>query len=560
MDKPEQYYDTLLDEKYRLVNFLGEGGYGCVFEAHEELLGAYVARVAVKIIPLAGDDGAAAKAMHNEIAGLASLRHDNIIRYSFSNVIQKGPLAGAVYMVTELGETSLARELQRTPELHRDELLAMSQGITAALAYLHGHRALHRDVKPANILKVEGRWKLADFGLLERVTVGERADVRQGTLCYMAPEVLDGTWTPASDVYSFGVTLLECLTGDYAHDGADPATFVENLRHVPPRVPRHLTSPWDRIVQACLQRSPAARPSAQDLVTMLAQANVPASSAALGASVAPTAAQLVVSSLGGGEHSSIGEAIRRAAPGTRIVVRPGHYRETLVLDKPVEIVGSGPQQEIIVEAVDSHVIEAVAGQAVVRGLTLRSRSTHTDVECYAVEVTGGRLILEQCEVSAEGAACVAVHGPSSAAILSACRLHGSRDVGVFAYDRSNVRLEDCQIFGNAKSALAVGESARATLVRCRMYEGQASGVHVFRDGRANLEDCQIWNHPKMGVAINEGGEAVLVRCRVHENALYAVWCQGNAVARLTECDLQGNGRGECQACEGAHIEHAAATT
>src|SRR5690242_18982982 len=82
---------------------------------------------------------------------------------------------------------------------------------------------------------------------------------------------------------------------------------------------------------------------------------------------------LVVSPSGPADCRSVQDAVRRAAPGTRILVRPGVYEEGLVLEKPLEIIGDGPRDEIVLTSYDAHCVSMRTTHAVVRGLTLRSR-------------------------------------------------------------------------------------------------------------------------------------------------------------------------------------------
>jgi nitrous oxidase accessory protein NosD len=122
---------------------------------------------------------------------------------------------------------------------------------------------------------------------------------------------------------------------------------------------------------------------------------------------------LVVAQTGAADHRSIGDALRSAAPGTRILVRPGTYLEALVLDKAVELVGDGPLGQVVVETAVADCILMTADEATVRGLTLRGKAGTRGAKYFAVDVTHGRLLLENCDVSNDSLACVGVHGPSA---------------------------------------------------------------------------------------------------------------------------------------------------
>jgi hypothetical protein len=125
---------------------------------------------------------------------------------------------------------------------------------------------------------------------------------------------------------------------------------------------------------------------------------------------------VIVDQMHRGNFTSIGEAIKKVEPGTKIVVRPGHYRERLVIDKPLEIVGEGNREDIVVEATGSDVILFKTTMARVANLTLRQAGGG---EWYAVDIAQGRLDLEDCDITSRSLAAVAVHGGGGRASYTA---------------------------------------------------------------------------------------------------------------------------------------------
>ncbi|MFV1968881.1 MAG: protein kinase, partial [Pirellulaceae bacterium] len=404
--QPETLLGTLVDRRYRLARFLGSGSFGFVFEAAEESLGSCVSRVAVKIILPRNEEERAG--VRCDVRGLAQLNHDHILVYRTSGEIDEGPLAGAVFVVTELADTSLERELQTARGIEDGEVRRMALGIACALANCHRLGAIHRDVKPANIFRVQDCWKLANFGLRHsKADESRQTAAQEGTYAYMAPEVLEGETSPKIDVYSFGVTILECLTGELAHCGSTPEAFRDHLASEPARIHDDLEVSWKDLLAACLEHDPAKRSSAIEIAERLggSATDEPVTSAPV---IRPVAMDtLIVSSFGRGQCLTIDEALKIAPENARIFVRPGKYRENVVLDKPAEIIGDGPVQEIILES--SRVPLLVSGaKATVRGLTIRGRGRNGDLRRFAVEVSEGHLTLAGCEITCDSLACVAV--------------------------------------------------------------------------------------------------------------------------------------------------------
>ncbi len=277
MVNPEHFIGTMIDGRYNLTRYIGQGSFGWVFEANQEIGGQYIARVAVKIMRPDGKEQR--DQIIREIQGLAQLSHDHVLRYFNSGEIADGLLQGSLFLVTELGENTLEQMMRSPSGLHDEELRSMVLGVVSALAYLHGKEVVHRDVKPSNIFRVDNRWKLGDFGLARAVQGSlMSASGRKGTLAYMAPEiVVEGEVGPATDVYALGVTILECLTGHYAHEGTTEGQFIANLVSKPANIPPEC-GPWTDLIAKCLEWDPHQRCRAESVVALLQQNSLPAAS------------------------------------------------------------------------------------------------------------------------------------------------------------------------------------------------------------------------------------------------------------------------------------------
>jgi hypothetical protein len=151
-----------------------------------------------------------------------------------------------------------------------------------ALKALHAARLLHRDVKPANILRSEdGRVVLADLGLVagddfESLT---RTGYLVGTLAYLAPEVFLGTpMNQSTDWYAWGMTLYELLEGRGVVDELAPDRLRSGERLPPPEFTRTSPdSPEAEVVRRCLAWEPADRPSGLAEIQLLFDAAPPSS-------------------------------------------------------------------------------------------------------------------------------------------------------------------------------------------------------------------------------------------------------------------------------------------
>lgn len=227
---PEGLSGVVVGGRYRLVRLCGSGAFGWVFEA-EELVEdedppgeEVVGRCALKLVQ--PRDAQARQSVLGEMrAGAALTRgHPGLLSHlAFGKVAKQGPLHGFLYLAMELAEASLGERLRQPNRLldvagTRQMAQHVAQHVAEGLVFLHGRGAVHRDVKPDNVLYVDGHWKLGDLGLVRPVDGSlVRTVTRQGTPLYVAPEALEGEVGPVSDVWSLGVMLQECLTGVLAY-------------------------------------------------------------------------------------------------------------------------------------------------------------------------------------------------------------------------------------------------------------------------------------------------------------------------------------------------------
>ena len=128
-----------------------------------------------------------------------------------------------------------------------------------------------------------------------------------------------------------------------------------------------------------------------------------------------------------GDYVTITEALKAAKPGTRILVRPGLYNEGIIIDKPVKIIGDGERSEIVIEGTGRCAIVFVADNGRVANFTLRQIGSD---DWYGVDIAQGRLELDNCDISSQGNACVAIHSGATPH-LQYCRIHKGKLCGVF---------------------------------------------------------------------------------------------------------------------------------
>jgi parallel beta-helix repeat protein len=151
-----------------------------------------------------------------------------------------------------------------------------------------------------------------------------------------------------------------------------------------------------------------------------------------------------------------------------LLVRPGFYPGRLALDKPLEIIGDGDSGDIVVQASGSNVIISTANMVIVRNLTIRQVGGG---DWYAIDISQGRLVLEQCDISSQSLACVAVHNAADP-VVRRNRIHDGKSVGIHVHDNGRGTFEDNDLRGNQGGSWNIADGC--TVRRARNQEDPVS--------------------------------------------------------------------------------------
>jgi eukaryotic-like serine/threonine-protein kinase len=275
---------------YRLGELLGRGGMGEVYLAHHRMLARPAAIKLIRPDALAGRDGTqallAAARFRREAEAAANLKSAHTVQLYDFGVTEDG----RHYLVMELLEgINLDALVRRDGPLPAARVIDILRQVCDSLQEAHDAGLVHRDIKPANIhLGRVGRQhdfvKVLDFGLVKSFapttgndSLASVAGLALGTPAFMSPEMVHGEVVDGrSDLYSLGCVAYYLLTGHLVFE-ADTAiqTVLLHVQQEPVPPSRRTENPvpptLDRLVLACLAKSPADRPqSAIELAAELA--------------------------------------------------------------------------------------------------------------------------------------------------------------------------------------------------------------------------------------------------------------------------------------------------
>ena len=263
--------------KYFLEEPLGRGATGTVWRARQrETAGAEAAvpgqpgeTVAIKVLKeeLASDPDIVMRFLR-ERSVLLRLTHPNIVRVR--DLVVEGDLLALVMDLVE--GPDLHRYLRENGPFSPVGAALITAQIADALAASHADGVVHRDLKPANVLlrQYGGQMHplLTDFGIARLADSPGLTRTQEfvGTPAYVAPESAEGRpQTSAVDIYGAGILLYELVTGRPPFSGGSALEVLHQHLSAEPRRPSTVPDPLWTVIERCLSKNPARRPSAENL-------------------------------------------------------------------------------------------------------------------------------------------------------------------------------------------------------------------------------------------------------------------------------------------------------
>ncbi|MGW7447210.1 right-handed parallel beta-helix repeat-containing protein [Kitasatospora sp. NPDC054795] len=265
-----------------------------------------------------------------------------------------------------------------------------------------------------------------------------------------------------------------------------------------------------------------------------------------------------------GEYDTLAEALAAAEPGDTVTVRPGTFRENVLLDKPVTLVPAQGPGTVRIDP-PSGVALTVTAAATVRDLVVEGGDSSTPAvlvtgpeatpafsgcrietrSAAGIEITdGARPTLRGCVVTNPGGLGLRLRGADTAAAFEDCEVAAAGQAGLAVLGGATAALDRCRVHHASGAGVLLSDpGSAAELTGCEIYEIRGSGVQAEAQAGGRLVDCEIHRVTGNGLTLDGEAELVLTGCRVHDLPENGADLRGRARLSLANSTVRDFGRG-----------------
>ena len=175
-------------------------------------------------------------------------------------------------------------------------------------------------------------------------------------------------------------------------------------------------------------------------------------------------------------YPSINDAMAVAADEDTILVHPGIYKDPLVIDRDLTLIGQGLLNEIQLHVENQTPITINAEIYHIENISIKHSG---DQESFALDITSGRGTISGCDISSDGLACISIHGTASP-IIRATRIHDGNETGIMITGQSNATVEGNMIFGNQFAGIEIRVQANPKITKNHIFDRNEVGIRHHR--------------------------------------------------------------------------------
>lgn len=226
---------------------------------------------------------------------------------------------------------------------------------------------------------------------------------------------------------------------------------------------------------------------------------------------------------------SLQDAIHAVETGSRIIIEPGVYEETVVVDKNVEIIGNGSPEQVIIKGDGFICVTLTSDKIRIANLTVMGIGPNNQ---YGLYTDKGSSTIENCMISSAVSA-IGVMNEGTSPTIENCFFHNSQ-FGIITYFGATFTVIRCTIQDNSMYGIKICETSNPSISET-IITSNGTGALVSDNGQGLFEGC-LFNQNKIGLAVTNQG-APIVRRSKYTNNVQNIELTGEGVCILHQCEV-----------------------
>lgn len=213
------------------------------------------------------------------------------------------------------------------------------------------------------------------------------------------------------------------------------------------------------------------------------------------------------------DYDNITDAIKGASADARdrIFLAPGIYKEALVLDKPVDIVGEGPVGAVTIEGSSANTILSTASSGLIANVSLK-QSGHW----FCVDVEKGSLQIKGCEITNSSLSAIKV-GKEGSPIISGNKIHDTNEAGVAVFGGGGI-IEQNDFYGNRYGSIEVVYATATPIIRGNtIHHNKGYGIHIHTQAKPVIQNNYIHENESDGISCWGSADPYVTQNKIFRN-------------------------------------------
>ncbi|XP_064394782.1 F-box only protein 11-like isoform X1 [Halichondria panicea] len=246
-------------------------------------------------------------------------------------------------------------------------------------------------------------------------------------------------------------------------------------------------------------------------------------------------------------YATISDAIRASSKcePTRIIIHPAVYNENIIIDRPVQLIGSDQTVRLVNSSQTVVEITSHTGQAAVCNLTIQFEAPEDspNVRHYCLRISGAsEPHIHHCSFTNSSfcGSCIYVHGEGAKPLVSHCMIARANNVGIFVDDHAQGRFEENDIHRNKLAGVWIKNYASPVFKKNEVHHGKDVGFFIFQDGQGYLEENDIHRNRIAGVEIKNDANPIIERCTIHHGSTGGVYVHDKGRGQFIDNKIYAN--------------------